>query len=321
MNKTHLDLTLFSDGGVYEASGVTPQTPTENVGTAPSTAVTDSDESNVLSVTAANGSEDEMTYEQLIRSEKYREPHARHVRRIIRDRFKRLDRVDAELSRTREALSVAAGRLGLNTEGDDLAERVISFARDKDGSDKAPFSTALPASARALPHGADASNADTRGNSISEAHKHREADSSHSGHSAPERDVGAKSREEYAAEQVRALVKNGRSTKNQFPQFDLTEEMRDDGFVRLLLATGGDTTAAYVARHHGELLTGALAAAEARGMSAVESSLKRNRSRPVESPLSGKSTAIIKEDPQSLSLEDFRRIRDDYRRTGKRASF
>ena len=61
--------------------------------------------------------------------------------------------------------------------------------------------------------------------------------------------------------------------------------------------------------------------AEKRGAEAVAASVKSGMSRPTEGALAKGGAVLVKRDPAKLSLGDFKRIRENFRKTGKRERF
>ena len=120
---------------------------------------------------------------------------------------------------------------------------------------------------------------------------------------------------------MRRVKQGARETSRLYPEFDLKREMKDPLFLKLTVATGGDTTAAYVARHYDEILRGRVRAAEKRGAEAVAASIRSGGVRPAEGALSKGGAVVEKRDPAKLSLGDFKRIRENFRKTGKRERF
>lgn len=120
---------------------------------------------------------------------------------------------------------------------------------------------------------------------------------------------------------MRRVKQGARETARLYPEFDLRREMKDPLFLKLTVATGGDTTAAYIARHYDEIISGRIRDAEKRGAEAVAASVKSGSARPAEGALSKGGAVVEKRDPAKLSLGDFKRIRENFRKTGKRERF
>lgn len=120
---------------------------------------------------------------------------------------------------------------------------------------------------------------------------------------------------------MRRVRSAAEETSRLYPEFDLKREMRDPLFLKLTVATGGDTTAAYVARHYAEIISGRVRDAEKRGAEAVAASVKSGMSRPTEGVMDKGGAILTTRDPAKLSLGDFKRIRESFRKTGKRERF
>ena len=120
---------------------------------------------------------------------------------------------------------------------------------------------------------------------------------------------------------MRRVKRGAEETARLYPEFDLKREMRDPLFLKLTVATGGDTTAAYVARHYDEIISGRVRDAERRGAEAVAAAVRSGGGRPREGGLDKGGAVVEKRDPAKLSLGDFKRIRENFRKTGKRERF
>ena len=106
------------------------------------------------------------------------------------------------------------------------------------------------------------------------------------------------------AESIRnSLYAAAEKTKARFPTFDLDTEIQNPMFKRICAATGGDTTAAYYAVHHGEIENGIVQDAKRQAASALAS----NRNRPVENGVSASpATQVSQKRFKDMSLDELR---------------
>lgn len=123
------------------------------------------------------------------------------------------------------------------------------------------------------------------------------------------------------------LINQAEEFKAQFPSFDLETEMNDPKFKRLVDppefgGAGMSIENAYHALHHREIMQATLQNAVNQAVVNTSNSIQANKERPQESGArNGKMSNPTKVDPSSLKLEDFKKIQEEYRRTGKRPTF
>lgn len=133
--------------------------------------------------------------------------------------------------------------------------------------------------------------------------------------------------EEMTRAHISDLINQAEAFKTQFPSFDLESEMANPQFKRLvdppeLGGSGLSVENAYHALHHKEIMQATLKNAVNQAVVNTSNSIQANKERPQESGArSGKMSNPTKIDPSSLKLEDFKKIQEEYRRTGKRPTF
>ena len=89
---------------------------------------------------------------------------------------------------------------------------------------------------------------------------------------------------------IAALRKSGETTKAMYPNFDLDAEMANPAFMRICAASGGDTTAAYIAVHHKDIMSQSVQKAARQAQESTVNSIKANQARPQENGLSSQTT-------------------------------
>lgn len=133
--------------------------------------------------------------------------------------------------------------------------------------------------------------------------------------------------EELIRGHVTNLINQAEEFKTQFPSFDLDAEMSNPQFKKLvdppeLGGSGLSIENAYHALHHKEIMQATLQSAVNQAVVNTSNSIQANRERPQESGArNGTMSNPTKVDPSSLKLEDFKKIREDYRRTGRKPTF
>lgn len=328
MKIINFDLQLFADGGDGGAASVggapvagtsddasveATQTPTANdlgipdsvmkkvyKGKAP-TPVTKAEAKAESPAESAPVKEDvkaeaeEPTYEELIKSDKYKNAHEKYIKKTLDDRMKK---VNADRDSSHELLSMVALKYGLDPDADNF-KADLKAAMDRDDSYVSNY-------------------ADKHDMTNEEARRVLEM----------ENKMKRLEREKQEAEKAAAtrqlmdsLRRNAEATKARFPEFDLDVMMQNEDFARMIGLTRGNTTAAYMAVNYDAVLKSTAQDAEAKAKSAVANSVKSNSQRPVENGISQSATAIVKTDVKNMSLKDIKAVAEHYRKTGERIKF
>ena len=238
---------------------------------------------------------EEPTYEELIKSDKYKKAHERNIKRIIDDRMKS---ANADREASNELLGMVALKYGLDPASDTF-KADLKAAMDKDDSYISRY---------ADEH--DMTNDEARRVVEMEMKMQR-----------LEREKQEAEREAATRNLMESLRRNGEATKERFPEFDLDTMMQNEDFVRMIGLTKGNTTAAYMAVNYDAVLKSTAQDAEAKAKSAVANSVKSNSQRPVENGISQTATAIVKTDVKNMSLKDIKAVVEHYRKTGERLKF
>ncbi|MGN0502376.1 MAG: hypothetical protein ACI4HN_05580, partial [Ruminococcus sp.] len=132
--------------------------------------------------------------------------------------------------------------------------------------------------------------------------------------------------DELAQSHVRNLVQQSEALKSEFPNFNIENEIANPQFKRLvdppeLGGAGLSVRNAFFALHNSDIMKATMNNAVNQAAINTANAVKSNKSRPSENGLSSAQTVTVKENPANYKLEDFRRIRDEFRRTGVRPKF
>lgn len=239
------------------------------------------------------------TLEELINSDDdYKEEHRLSVKKAVDDRWKKYHGIEDQLKSANEALEFVAFKYNL-----DPASK--TFAAD--------LKAAMEADDSFVQDYADKHDMPTEeARRVMQMQRKMER--------LERAELRAKQEAETRAS-IQRLVDAGKKTKVQFPEFDLDREMSDPKFVRLVQATNGNTTAAYIACHSNDVLARAKQAASESATNAVVASVKSNTARPVENGISSSATAVSKMDISDMTLTDFKNIQKEFKKTGIRPKF
>ena len=230
-------------------------------------------------------------FAELIKSPAYKDEFKQYMNEAFQKRFKNQN---ARNARVDEILSTVATKYGLDPRSDTFLDD-LKKATDEDD---AYFE------AYAAEH--DMTKEEARRVALLErqlANANREAE---------ERRVA-----EENAERIRVLRARAAETQRLYPSFDLDTEMKNPAFVRLVAATQGDTTAAYKAVHHDEIVNHAVQKATADAARATVNNIRGGSARPAENGVSASAPPAREEvDYSGMNLQQLRAQAAYWRRHG-----
>ncbi len=219
------------------------------------------------------------TYREMIESEDYKAEHERHFQRALKDRTRRYEK---EAERTNGLLAIMGSKYGLDptseTFRDDL-EKAINA--DDSIYEKYAEEHDMPVAEARKMVGLQQQIART------------------------EQQAAERKAAEAAEEAINALKASGEATKKIYPNFDLDTEMQDPKFVRLTAALGGDTTLAYQAMHHNDIVYQTAQKAAETARQNVAESVRTNQHRPSEAGISSSHSTNTKPDFKSMDRKAF----------------
>lgn len=230
-------------------------------------------------------------FADLIKSDEYKEEHKAYMDKTISDRLKKYKGIEESNAKMNDMLASVAIKYGIDANSDDYLD-ALSDAINKDDSYIESY---------AYEHDL----------STDEARRSLEMQRKIEAFEAEKR-----AREEFEAQQaqIQILLQNAERTKAQYPDFDLDTEMQNPNFRNMCAVTGGDTTAAYWAIHHDELM-------QKKGMQTAQvisqqlaNTVAANKSRPIENGLSSQAATITQTDFSNMSLADVRKYAEEQRR-------
>ncbi len=179
-----------------------------------------------------------MTYDEMIKSEDYKDAHRAYMEKAINDRIKKYKGQEKSLKEAMGLLNTIGTKYGLNSEDENyIAKLTEAVANDDSYYEKyAEDHDMTPAEARKL---------------VTLERRVKEA----------ETEKANLLQEEQQRAQFEVVRQNAAKTQQLYPGFDLATEISNPAFMRILASTNGDTTAAYVAVHHNEIIKGVAATA------------------------------------------------------------
>ena len=234
---------------------------------------------------------EKLSYADLIKSDEYKEDHKAYMDKTIGDRLKKYKGIEEDLGKHKAMLETVAYKYGVNPDDENFLETLA----EKIEADDSYYEN------YAMEH--DISTEEAR-RIVTMERKAAQFDAQKE----------AMEREEQARQRVMVLRQNAEKTKAQFPDFDLETEMQDERFRRLCAATNGDTTAAFKACHHDEIIANTMRVATRQIQNQTAQSVASNKSRPIENGLSSQAPSVVQQDFRNMSLADIRKYADEQRR-------
>lgn len=234
---------------------------------------------------------EKLSYDEMIKSDDYKEDHEAYMKKAIGDRLKKYKGIEENLGKHKAMLDTVAVKYGVNPDDENFLE-VLAKKIEADDSYYENY---------AMEH--DISTEEAR-NVVTMERKAAQYDAMQE----------QKEAEELARQRVITLRQNAEKTKKQFPDFDLDTEMQNEKFRRLCAANNGDTTSAYMACHWNEILPATVQMASRQIQSQTAQAVASNQARPIENGLSSTAPSVVQQDFRNMSLADIRKYADEQRR-------
>ena len=234
---------------------------------------------------------DELSYEDLIKSDKYKKDHKAYMDKTIGERLKKYKGLEDELGKHKAILDTVALKYGVDADDENFLQ-VLTEKIDADDSYYENYAMEHDISAE------EARRIVTMERKATQFDAQREE----------------AERQEQMRQHIMVLRQNAEKTKAQFPDFDLETEMQDERFRRLCAATNGDTTAAFKACHHDEIIADTVRRASRQIQNQTAQSVASNQARPVENGISSSAPSVVQHDFRKMNLQEIRKYAEEQRR-------
>lgn len=234
---------------------------------------------------------EKLSYQDLIKSDEYKEEHEAYVKKTISDRLKKYKGIEENLDRHKAILDTVAYKYGVNPDDENFLD-VLAEKIDADDSYYENY---------AFEHGI--SNEEAR-KIVTMERKANLYDEQQE----------AMRKQEQMRQQIMLLRQNAEKTKAQFPNFDLDAEMQDERFRRLCAVNNGDTTAAYMACHYNEIIANTVQMASKQIQAQTAQAVASNQARPKENGISSTAPSVVQNDFRNMSLQQLRQYAEEKRR-------
>lgn len=241
--------------------------------------------------TNEQGTTEKLSYQDLIKSDDYKEEHKAYMDKTIGERLKKYKGIEDDLGKHKALLDTVATKYGVSPD----AENFLEVLAEKIEADDSYYEN------YAMEH--DISNEEAR-RIVTMERKAAQYDA--------QREQMEK--QEQMRQQIMTLRQNAEKTKAQFPQFDLDTEMQDERFRRLVAANNGDTTAAFMACHYNEIISNTVQMASKQIQAQTAQAVASNKARPIENGISSTAPSVVQQDFRNMGLQDLRKYAEEQRR-------
>ena len=235
--------------------------------------------------------EKKLTYDDLIKSDEYKDAHKAYMDKAIGDRLKKYKGMEDDLGKYKGMLDTVALKYGVSSDSENFLEE-LSQKIEADDSYYENY---------ALEHDVSADEARRIVTMERKAARY-------------EAEQQEKEKQEAARQQVMVLRQNAEKTKQQFPQFDLETEMQNEKFRRLCAVNNGDTTAAYMACHWNDILPATVQMASRQIQAQTAQAVASNKARPIENGISSSAPSVVQQDFKNMNLQQLRKYAEEQRR-------
>ena len=240
--------------------------------------------------TNGQGTTEKLSYQDLINGD-YKEEHKAYMDKTIGDRLKKYKGMEENLGKHKAILDTVATKYGVNPEDENFLE-VLAEKIEADDSYYEKY---------AMEH--DISTEEAR-RIVTMERKAAQYDAQKE----------AMERQEQMRQQIMVLRQNAEKTKALFPDFDLDTEMKDERFRKLCAATNGDTTAAFKACHHDEIISSTVQRVTKQVQNQTAQAVASNKARPIENGISSTAPSVVQHDFRNMNLQDLRKFAEEERR-------
>lgn len=242
-----------------------------------------------VQTTNEHNTTEKLSYQDLIKSDDYKEEHKAYMDKTIGDRLKKYKGIEEDLGKHKAILDTIANKYGISPDDDNYLE-TLSKKVEADDSYYENY---------AIEH--DISTEEAR-NIVTMERKARMYDAQKE----------ENERQERARQQIMTLRQNAEKTKLQFPDFDLDVAMQNEQFRRLCAATNGDTTASYMACNWNEILPATVQRASKKIQSQTAQAVASNQARPIENGISSQAPSVVEQNFKGMSLKELNEYRKKY---------
>ena len=267
-----LDLKLFDDGvaDVSDDESLNVSDGTDD-GVQSDAVVNDED----------NNEQEEETFDDIIKSEKYRDEYGKKVEKAVKSRLKgahrQINEMQGKLNSAQAVMDVLASRYGVESTDFDA----ITKALNDDDEMLEQQAVALGMDVKA----------------------YKEYQKLKAANEKLQRDVEANRQQAEANERYQELISEANEVKNIYPDMDLESELENEQFVQLL-SNNVPMRTAYEVIHHDEMVGKQSAVIAKKVEQKVAKSVMTNKARPKENGISSNTGTLTEKNIKAMSAKE-----------------
>ena len=247
--------------------------------------------SDTAKTTTSPSTTEDLSYADLIKSDKYKDEHKAYMDKTIGDRLKKYKGMEQDNAKYKSLLDAVARNYGVDSTDDNFLE-VLTEKIDANNPEIERYAMEHDVSNETAQH---IFSLEGKVNRYEEEEKNR-------------------AEAEESRRRIAILHQNAEKTKAQFPDFDLDTEMQNESFRRLCAANFGDTTAAYMACHYNEIIPATVQRASRQIQAQTAQAVASNKARPIENGISSQAPSVVQQDFSKMNLQELRKFAEEEKR-------
>ena len=283
-NMLELDLTLFDDGVATDTNGD---------GFDSSDSTDDGAQSGEEVIENDNEVEEE-TFDDLIKSDKYREEYGKRVEKAVKSRLKsahkQMNEMQGKIDNAQSVMDILAARY--NVKSDDY-NAITNALNDDDAM----------VEEQAMALGMDIST-------------YREYNKLKIANEKLQRNIDERDRQRLVNEKYQELINDASEVKTIYPEMDLETELANEQFCQLL-ENNVPMRTAYEVVHHDEMVGKQSAVIAKKAEQKVAKSVMANKARPKENGISSNTGTITEKNIEAMSAKEIFDIAERVKRGEK----
>lgn len=257
----------------------------------------------VPTVTSEEAKTEKPTFSQLMEDESYKDEREAYLHTAFQRRFKKYDGMEKENATAKRFLSQMAKDYGVD-------ENSKTFFADLE---KAQSASESEKGAKELAEKYDLPAEEARNIAETEA-KLKENEREKKAQEIAKQELEMRQAQEQLIQQLR---NSAEKTKQRFPEFDLDKAMQNEAFRKVCYACGGDTTAAYMATNHENVLKNVATEAAGKASLQVSNAVSANRQRPVENGVQSAAPSVTETSFGQMSKKELAEWFERYKSKGR----
>lgn len=235
-----------------------------------------------------------LSYSDLIKSDEYKAEHEAYMQKTISDRLKKYSGIEKENESAKELLYAMAEHHGIDRNSKTFFEDLKNAVNKDDSEQKVKKYLET----HDVPY-EEAQRIVGMEQKLTESRRQEELQKAA---------LEEANRRQEQERLIQSMKASAEKTKAMYPNFDLESCLQNDAFRRICAVTGGDTTAAYVASHHTQIIQDTAKKATEQAAAQIANSVATNGKRPAENGIGTTSPSVAEIDFSKMNAKDLRKF-------------